>query len=210
MMMFRQVKAAIQQLLIDQGDAEFRVLGSQKNNKNSISFTDKNRAVEVYFKQLDSPKDLNPQTGPTKNNITIMVEFTVAAESEVDLNVLTDEGATAEQYAIALAAHKEGSDTCDQSMDELMDLVYQILMDPRNRRLGFSAKVISNRWVDRILKDDPNPRGQLVVLTGSLNYNCRVSDQITGAIPVPSDDVDIEIINNGDDKTKTGQIIKST
>lgn len=214
MMMFRQVKAAIQQLLESKiVDGKYRVLGSQKNNRNSISFVGDNRAVEVYFKQLDSPKDINPQTGPTNNNITIQVEFTVAAETEVDLNVLNDPEATDVEYATALAGMKDGSDNCDESMDELLDFIYQLLMDPRNRNLGLDKKKISSRWVDRMLKDDPNPRGQLVVLTGSLSYNCRVCDEITGAIPVPSLDVDVEIKTsdgvNDDDETKTGIKINS-
>ena len=46
---------------------------------------------------------------------------------------------------------------------------------------------MSIKWISRIQKDQSIEGGDLVVITGNMNFTCRVSEDVQGATPVSGD-----------------------
>lgn len=204
-MYFRTVKSSIVNNVLGPAEAgRFQTVGFQRQAKSADEVLDESRMVQVYYSAGDISKQGGRLTGPVQHDITYRVDMTVAKAAEGDLSLINNPAATAPQIAAALLAFQEASDLADDSLDELFDAVYQILMDARNYDMGMSKGVVANRWVDQIQKDQPVPRGEYVVLTGSMLLKLRVVEQITGDTGTPGTDYDVVVDLEGDDIEKTG------
>jgi hypothetical protein len=61
---------------------------------------------------------------------------------------------------------------------------------------------ISDRWIERVSKDDPTPYGEQVSITGEMEFSCRCVEEITGVqfSEEPIDGlVNIDILINDDE-----------
>jgi len=202
-MQFIAVKNALQQLLSTNAAGQFQVIGAQKQEKSAEEFIDQNRMVEIYYKRSTFPKGEGRYLGPVTNKAEFAIEFTVSAPARADLTVLNNPAATPAQLEAAIASMKEASNEADEKMDELISLVWEILMDARNEDLGL-PKIVSDRWVDDATKNDPNPRGSLVVLTASMPYSCNVCEVPPGEEGLDSEGISLENNINEDENQKTG------
>lgn len=180
MMMFRQVKEAIRALLAAQGDTDFRVIGFQRQSKSASEVLNNDRLVQVYYSEGNFAKSAGRMKGSKAHDMTIEIDMTTSAKATVNLSVLDSESATEAQKAAALAGLKEAAERADEKIDELIELVYQILMDARNEKLTFDAGEISSRWIGGITKDAIIERGDLVVKTANMKYTCRVQEAVLG------------------------------
>lgn len=205
MMNFRTVTAAIQTILGDAAAGRFSVIGYRRQGRDAEEIRGDKRSVQVYFSSGDFPKSAGRSSGSTQHQMTFNVDLSVSAPAKVNLAAITTPGATAGQIATALSALQEAADIADEAMDELMEMVYQILMDARNFDLGLDRGIVSSRWVGSLNKDDPQPQGSLVVLTGRIQYTCQTVEAIVGEIGVAATggiSTVIDII--GDDVERTG------
>jgi hypothetical protein len=139
------------------------------------------------------------------HNITMAIDLTVSKAAEGDLSTITNPASTPAQVAAALAVFQEASALADDSLDELIEIVYQIIMDGRNVDLQLPSGTISNRWIDQVRKDDPIPRGEYVILTGSMQLTCGASEAVPGDIGIPGDIYDFTIEQPDDEVQKTGK-----
>ncbi len=99
-------------------------------------------------------------------------------------------------------------------MDELIEFVFQIIMDARNKQLQLDENGSGIEIGERILKtdrkDDPLPRGELVILTGSMDLTVKMVEQVLGLTGLAGDDVTTETQTASidsetiDTETKTG------
>lgn len=206
-MFFRTVKDSIINNVL--GPAEhgrFQTVGYQRQLKSADETTeDSTRLVQVYYYSGDFEKAGGRLNGLNQHDITFRVDLTVSKPAKGDLSTINAPGATAAQIAAALSDFQEAAQVVDESMDELFDIVYQILMDARNIHLGLETKgEVANRWVSSLQKDQPVPRGEYVILTGSVTLNCRVAEHILGDEGVINEVYDITIDQDGDDVEKTG------
>jgi hypothetical protein len=181
MMKFRTTKKAIQKLLASSSLGNFRVIGFQKQSKSSDEVLNNNRTVQVYFSEGQFLKSAGRMKGPKAHDITIEIDMTASAKAQADLSILDSTTATESQKAVALAGLKEAAEIADDKVDELIDRVYQILMDARNIKLGLATGEVSSRWIDRITKDTTIEYGDLVVKTANMKYTCRVLEEVLGA-----------------------------
>jgi hypothetical protein len=193
-MLFRTVKDAVVEILGDGAESRFRVLGYQRQSKSTSELKDNNRLVQVYYSDGNFPKTSGRQRGPKTHDITIEIDMSASAAAEGDVSVLESSTSTAIQKAAAIAAIKEAAQKADESIDVLIDAVYQILMDARNEGLGLDKGDISQPWVDRIQKDASIERGDLVLKTANMKYNCRVQESVPGAVGAEPETV---IFNSG-------------
>lgn len=182
MMNFRIVKTAIQDLLEAQSAGRFRVIGKQVMSKSADEILNNDRLVQVYYSDGSFPKSAGRLHGPKTHDITIEIDMTASAGAVGDLSILENPDATAIQKAGAIAAIREASDTADEKIDELIDAVYNILMDARHEGLLLDKGTISSRWIDRIQKDTLLERGEFVVKTANMKYTCRVQEYVSGDI----------------------------
>jgi len=195
-MNFRLIKASVVNLLGTAAAGRYRTIGFQKPGQGAAEVKDNNRSVQVYYSSGDFPKSAGNPSGPTTHEITINFDLTVSAPARVDLSVIQNPASTPAQIQSALAALQEAANLADDSIDELADNIYQEIMDARNIDLGL-ARPVASRWIGNINKDDPLPRGKLVVLTGTMQLTCKIDEQVSGETPVsavaPAFDTEIEV-----------------
>jgi hypothetical protein len=182
MMMFRLAVQALINLLGDNAESRFRVVGYQRQSKSADEIIGTNRLVQVYYSGGDFSKSGGRFNGEKQHDITVEIEMSASAKATGDLSVLDSTTATALQKANALANIKEAADVADGYIDELIEAVYQILMDARNSGLALPKGEISSRWIDRIEKNTLLEYGDLVVKTANMKYTCRVTENVSGDI----------------------------
>lgn len=176
MMNFRIAKKALVKLLGDNAHGQFRTLGYQTQNKHAEGLKDNNRLVSVIYDQGQFPKGSSSQYGPVMHDSGYDIVLSASAECKVDISVLQSETATDTERAAALAEMTTASERVDDSIDELIDIVYNILMDARNDSLQMTDLIVSNRWVDSVQKFDTAENGGIVAKTAVLKYSCRVDE----------------------------------
>jgi acyl-CoA reductase-like NAD-dependent aldehyde dehydrogenase len=191
-MMFREVKEALKNLLAEQAESRFRVIGFQRQSKSADEVLNNDRLVQIYYSEGEFPKSANRMRGSKTHNLTIEIDLTASAKASVDAAVLDSATATESQKATALAELKEAAEKADDKIDELIDYVYQIIMDARNEKISFETGEITSRWIDRITKDVTIEHGDLVVKTANMKYTCRVQETVLGAIGNYADPVVIK------------------
>lgn len=205
-MIFRQIKEALVNQILGPAEAgRFRTVGFQRQVKSAAETLGASRMVQVYYSSGDFPKNAGRINGPTIHDITIRLDLTVSTAAAGDLSVINNPASTSEQIAVALLAFQEAASLADDSIDELFDIVYQIIMDGRNVDLGLPSGTVSNRWIDQINKDDPVPRGEYVILTGSMILTCRAAETVSGDIGVAGNIYNIDINIPDDEVQKTGK-----
>jgi outer membrane translocation and assembly module TamA len=178
MMAYRETKNAIKELLGEQAESRFRVIGFQKQSKSSDEVLNNDRLVQVYYSEGEFRKSAGRMHGPKSHDITIEIDMTASAKAQVDISVLDSATATEQQKAAALADLKEAAENADEKIDELIDAVWNILMDARNKKLGLETGEVSSRWIGRITKDMTIENGDLVVKTANMKYTCRVQEEV--------------------------------
>lgn len=205
MMNFRQIKDRILNILGSNANGRFQVIGYQRQNKNASELTGVLRTAQVYYFAGDFPKGKSGLTGPVQHEITFRIELTAAAAAAGDLATIKNAVSTAQQKANKLLAFQSAAQRCDCSLDEFFEIIYQILMDGRNLDVGMNPGEVSNRWVQRIEKDDIEDKGELVVLTGSMDFSLNTIEQILGDTGGVSGDLlyDVTIDIDGDDTEQT-------
>lgn len=181
MMQFEIAKAAMVNILGTAAEGRFRVIGFQRQSTSADEIEKSNRLVNVYYSGGSFPKS-GRMMGPKTHDITLEIDMKASAKAKVNLTPLESETATAQEKAAALAALVEAADQADGYVDELIRIVYQIIMDARNEGLGLPKGDIANRWIENIKKDTTIDRGDMVVKTANMKYTCRVQEDVSGAI----------------------------
>lgn len=199
-MKFRIIKAAVKTLLINSAAGLYKVAGAQKQSKSADEFIGNNRLVQVYYSRGTFPKRGGSMHGNNNHEITLKLDFTVATPAKGDIATLNNANSTAGQLQTALTNIAYASDLADDLIDELFDIVYQIIMNAENIHLGITTSdTVANRWITDFQKDEPVPRGELLVLTGSCNLTCKAIELVPGETPVTGNSIDtgLKIDNSG-------------
>jgi hypothetical protein len=205
MMNFRKVKTSIENILIKAEDSRYVTVGFQRQSKSAIESLDFSRMVQVYYSSGDFDKSAGRLNGPVQHDVTFNIDFTVSKAAEGDMSAIINPGATQGDIVTALANFSEASQLTDESIDQLINIIYQELMDAENYDLGMDVGIVSNRWINRIQKNDPLPRGEYVTITASMQLTCRVVEIVEGDTGTPGSkvhDVAVDIAN--DDVEQTG------
>lgn len=214
MMNFRTLKQSIiDDVLVPAEQGRYVTAGYQKQRK-SADEINANRQVTVYYSEGDIPKGSGQAYGDVMHKIAFRVELAVATPAKVDLSVLHDENATEASKATALRQMLEAGPVADEAMDELIDIIFQVLMDKRNDQLGINPpddrpnlKMVSDRWIDQIRKDTPVPEGEYLILTASMRLSCTVEENVPGEdLPAVTDDAayDTDIVLDGNEEAEQG------
>lgn len=214
MMNFRILKQSIiDDVLVPAEQGRYVTAGYQKQRR-SADEINANRQVTVYYSEGDIPKGAGQAYGDVNHDIAFRVELAVATPAKVDLSVLHDENATEADKATALRQMLEAGPVADEQMDELIDVIFQVLMDARNEQLGINPpddrpnlKAVSNRWIDQIRKDTPVPEGEYLILAASMRLSCRIEETITGEdLPAVTDNAvyDSDIVLDGNEEAQQG------
>lgn len=185
-MRFEGVRDALEALLNTYKSTDFRVIGEQTQAQGAEEVEDDLRSVEVYYSEGDFPKAAGSMPGPLTHEMTFKVDLTASAAAEGDVATLEAPGSTSGERAIALAGIKRARRQADRSLDVLWRHVCQILQaaDSVNLEVDTDTWRLSSRWLGNYRKDEPISYGELVVITGSATFTCKIEEDTTGVIPV--------------------------
>ena len=207
-MQFQIVRDAIISILGAHGtalptDRQFRVIGYQRQAEDAV--TALSASVQVFYNSGNFPKSGGGFVSEAKHNAQFRIEMTVAKKAKGDLVGL--ESATTEtQAATALATFFEAANAVDTAIDQLWSDVWNILMDADHETYGLPIGALSSRWIESFLKDQPSPKGEIVVLTANCTLSCSVDEAVIGITGVPGNNYDITLTDiNGDTEQKTGK-----
>lgn len=209
MMMFRTLKANLEQILLTSAAGRYQVIGYQVQGAAAEETIGINRRVQVFYDSGEFSKGKAAITGgPTQHEITYRVELTVSAQSRADLAVINDPEATQAQLAAAITSFQTAASEADDKLDEFFEVVYQILMDSRNSEIGTTGPPfkVNSRWVGGMQKDSPLGQGEFAVLTGTIDFTCQAVEDVLGddGTPIGTGAYDQTTDLNGDDNEKTG------
>ncbi len=206
-MVFRQAKEHLVNILTENAGGRYRVQGYQPQRDSSEGAVDSDQIVRVFYESGEFPRRGGNWTGPSKHEMTFAIHLLVSRAASGDLDTLNDPNATAGDRSTALAAFENAAARTDAAMDELIETVYQIVMDNQFIQLDDSAGVdgsgdldLASRWVDRIEKGDPVKHGQYVTIDGAIHYKLSCEEEFTGAPEVGTGNIDVDVLVNDDDK----------
>ena len=207
MMNFRTIKNAVGTILTNSAAGRYTVAGFQKQTKSANEVIDNSRIVQVYYSRGMFPKSGGSMRGNNDHDITIKIDFTVSKAAAGDIATLNNANATPLQIQVAMEGIAVAGNLADDSLDELFDIVYQVIMDARNIELGLDSGIVSNRWITDFQKDSPLPRGELLVLTGSCNLTCKTNEIITGQEAVDATAISTDFSIDGNLGDSAGVIV---
>lgn len=182
---------------------QFKVVGYQRQAGDAE--TALNATVQIFYNTGDLPKSGGSFVGANvKHNIEFRIEMTIAKKSKGDLSGLNN--ATNEaQASTALASFFEAAQLVDTTMDQLWSDVWNILMDAKNETYGLDIGAVSSRWVTSFQKDQPSPKGSIILLTANARLTCSVDESVLGIEGITGTNFDVTLADiNGDTDQKTG------
>lgn len=179
MMLFRTIKTQIVSILDAHASERFRVIGNQKQSRDADTIKDNNRLVQVYYDSGNFDQSSGRNSSKT-HKMKFSIDLSASAAAKGDLSAL--EYGTPAQKANALASLREAAEVADNLLDELIDIVFNILMDARYDDLQIGRGAVNVRWIDSIKKDTLLERGEFVVKTANLSLSVSGSEVITGDI----------------------------
>lgn len=182
MMVFRTIKNRLVSILGAAAAGRYRVEGYQTQRESANAVSENDRVVRVYYDQGSFDKQSSGQRGPVRHDMTFAISLIASASATVDLSILTDEGASQLAIAAAIAQTSDANYRADASFDELLEIVYQILMDNRYIFLndGDGDLDVTNRWIDGVDKEVLPPYGDKVTVAGNIRFNVTAYEDVDG------------------------------
>ena len=213
-MAFRDVASALVTLLGTDGATSFRTVGYQQQSVDAEELDGSDRLVQVFYAGGSFPKTGGAVTGSRSHHARYRLELMTSSRVGMDVTRLDADGSTVIDRAqvLAAAATAEAAKRANDSWDDLLDDIYQILANPEHRDLDLKFP-IGSLWIDRTEKDAPAITGERVVVTGLVELTCELQETATGATPVEAKggvDVTRLIIYNQDetiDNSKAGVLV---
>ena len=212
-MLFRQIKANLVGILGNDADGRYVVVGYQNQKKAASNLLGNKQTVQVFYREGEHPKEQSGTTGNIEHDMAFEVVLTVAAKATADVATLENENSTEPQRATALANVNTAAALIDDKMDDLIDVVWNVLMDARHEDLGsddvgnpIAELDVFDRWVQGQKKSEPFIEGEDAVLRTKMLFTIGGLEQTLGEEPALLEKpvFDIDISEDGDDETKTG------
>ena len=193
-----KLKACIEDLLDQHSGDRFVVVGPYRKADAENIF--KKPTVLVFYSEGSFDKSKSSVNSPYHHDASFNIHLSVAAKATSNLAVLQNPEAKPEQYAIALAASNDAVALADAKTDELIAIVYDIIMRPEHRKLGFDD--ITSRWVPQINKYQPSSIGAIVTSGATITLKAQTAEKVTSAITTLGETIDTVI--DLDDESKQG------
>lgn len=202
---WRQVKKNLVTILNNNSNNCFKVVGFQRQAVSAEETKDLKREVRVFAKNIDFPESGGANLGDVKAETIFFIEFHVSAGAKGNLDIINDPNSSSAERASASSSFLTGSERADDSMDELFVLVHRIIVNALNYDYLLPKGNIAKRWISNYRKDDPVPMGDLVYLTGTVQFNIHTYEEIQGQdLTVTGGDVNVNVDIPDDDVEQAG------
>ena len=208
-MRFQTVKSALVDLLGDNADGNFRVIGYRGQSHDASESTGDNRTVQVFYTSGDFPASSSNRNGSKTHDMTFDIILTASsAAASADLAILANADSTARALTNAIENIQNAAEIADNAIDEMISLVWNVIMDARNANLGITAFTLSSRKIERITKDATPDKGGLVVKTAGLTLKVQAAEPVDGSTGVTATGsvTNSEIKISDDTVTSTGVV----
>jgi hypothetical protein len=196
-MLYRTYGDALKTILETNQGTDFVTYGYNARQKDAREYQGDNRTVEVVYEGGMYPKASGSRAGGQNHEMRFGVTLTVSEASKGDLATLDDPTAhTPLELQTAIAGLKFAEHAADESIDELADIVYQIVMSAANMDLGLEGQAVNppaSTWVSDFEKEKPTRLGDLVVIRGKFMFTCQGTEEVTGLNPVTGDAIEITL-----------------
>lgn len=203
-MKFEGIRDSLEQLLLNGStDGAYRVIGYQKTAEDAENAIDDKRFVTVYYSSGEFPKSSGVEAGgPVDHDMSFQVELTITQPSKGDISSLTT-GSTAAQRLTALTGFKDACRLADRELDDFVSVIWNLIMDSRNRDLGYSQK-LGSRWIGSFQKGEPIDMQKFVTISGVLTLTAMVDELPQGDPGVTGEDIAVTVDINEDTVQATG------
>ena len=189
-----KLKDAIIKLLEENANGRYTVVSPQ-NRKSDAEDIFKCPTVTVYYAEVSFDKSKSSVNSPYHHDVTFNIHLSAAAKATVNLKVLKDENATPAQYAVALAEADSASMLLDAKVDNLLSVLFDIIMRPQHRNLG--TDYVTNRWLSSMKKYNPNAMGAIVTCVATITLTAQCVEEVTGEEGIPGNTIDT-VVEFGD------------
>lgn len=180
-MSFRAIDNALTTLLGINANGAFRVVAYQRQSIGADEVFAL-PIVTVYYDAGSFPRSAGGKI-QSRHDMTFKISVLTAGASKVDLRVLNDPTSSMQAIASALAGQVSAAKAADDLMDETLELIYQIIRDPRNYGLGLADGFVSNPWIGDFSKGESQRYGEYMVLDGSWTFTCSANEITVGVAP---------------------------
>lgn len=178
MMNFRIVKESIvNNILIPGEKGQYKTLEYQTQGMGAEQILGNDRTAFVYYFQGDFD---GRRVGTQTHKITFNIELAVSSQAKMDLAAL--ENADPAVRATAIANLETAGKINDESLDEFIDIIWNLIMAGNNDFLGIDETKypdlkVTNRYINSVQKDEPVQRGAYVVNTAIMKLVCNLFEQ---------------------------------
>ena len=162
MMIFRGVRDKLIELLGDNQGTDWITLGYRPRDQAAQDLAAK-PIVQVSVQALEFAPTSSAIPGPVREQINFSILLSLAAGAK--------DGSPIEPSA----------QVADQKIDILIDKIWSVLMDARNQDLGSDKYTVTNRFVSRAEKSEPENEGELTALTATITMMAEVTEDTPGA-----------------------------
>lgn len=202
MMKFREVKTAVETLLNTEAAGRFNVIGYQRQTKGA---EETERLLTVYYRQGNFPTSAAGRYGSAvRHEIELALEYTVTAKAIMDLSIIDNPASTAAARSAAIAAMLTGAKIADDAMDEMLDDIWNIILDPVNADFGLNQYEIQDRWIEDFIKDEAQPKGEIIILTARSRLTLTAEEIPNSITPTPAEVFDATVDIEGDQENNAG------
>lgn len=189
MMNFRTIKTNIITLLAAAAAGRYDTLQAPRQKQGSEDIN-RLKKVIVYLSTDDFLSNKGTTNGELQSSPTYKILLQVSANSTyadgADPSSLVD--------AEILA---------DNQIDELIEIVFQIIMDARNMDLGMAIGQVNNRYIKNVTKGDPARDGDTVTVVASMDLSLNTPEDVLGETGTVGTTVKSSLDISGDDVQKT-------
>jgi hypothetical protein len=200
-MRFQTVRDSLIQLLGDLSFGNFRVLGYPEHRQDSRALSGLDRVVQVFYSGGEFPLSEGSSFGYSCHHVEFALNLMVSGYAECDLSVIENSNSTPSEIRDAIADSMITGQKVDESLDDLINLVYQIIMGADHSDLGDNDPV-GSRWVNKIKKDPPVSHGDMVVATAVMTLTCKLEESLTGLDVTECESISMELDTG--DEAQTG------
>lgn len=197
MMYFRQIKTALEQLLIDKAAGRYRVQGYQIQTRSPEEVEGNNRLVVITYDQGDFPGQGYRSGGSVDHQASYRVALYVSSGSIADIQEITNAENTNGQRQTSLSVTIPGHKIIDDSIDELFEIVFQVILDREDTDLGLGSEAFDKLIISQYQKDDPFEMGGKACISASFQIQAKLNEEITGADPIAGESINTLTDING-------------
>lgn len=195
-MNFVNARKALIQLLGDNTDGDFSVIGYKKQQQGAQQVLDNSRSVQVYTEGGKFDIESSPVDGPYKYGMMMIIEITASKAAKADLSVINSPSSPPETIAAAMGNIQHAAELARESAEECYEKVFGIIMDSRHKAFGDDDDtLVDQRMIDEFKISQPSPVGSLVVVSLIAKLTFDTEEEALGETPVQAETPAIRIDN---------------